>query len=34
VLTITRSKNVTSFIRFGEDFYLRLRSRLLFKGMG
>jgi NAD+ kinase len=33
-LTITRSKNVTSFIRFEDDFYHRLRSRLLFKGMG
>lgn len=33
-VTITRSKNVTSFIRFKDDFYLRLRSRLLFKGMG
>jgi NAD+ kinase len=33
-LTITRSKNVTSFIRFKNDFYNRLRSRLLFKGMG
>jgi NAD+ kinase len=33
-LTITRSKNVTSFIRFEDDFYNRLRSRLLFKGMG
>jgi NAD+ kinase len=33
-LTITRSKNVTSFIRFTDDFYHRLRSRLLFKGMG
>jgi len=33
-LTITRSKNVTSFIRFRDDFYHRLRSRLLFKGMG
>jgi len=32
-LTITRSKNVASFIRFKEDFYHRLRSRLLFKGM-
>jgi NAD+ kinase len=32
-LTITRSKNVTSFIRFKDDFYHRLRSRLLFKGM-
>jgi NAD+ kinase len=34
MLTITRSKNVTSFIRFKDDFYHRLRSRLLFKGMG
>jgi NAD+ kinase len=33
-LTITRSKNLTSFIRFKDDFYHRLRSRLLFKGMG
>jgi NAD+ kinase len=33
-LTIVRSKNVTSFIRFKDDFYQRLRSRLLFKGMG
>jgi NAD+ kinase len=33
-LTVTRSKNVTSFIRFKSDFYDRLRSRLLFKGMG
>ena len=33
-LTITRSKNVTSFIRFESDFYDRLRNRLLFKGMG
>ena len=33
-LTITRAKNVTSFIRFRDDFYNRLRSRLLFKGMG
>lgn len=33
-VTITRSKNVTSFIRFKDDFYQRLRSRLLFKGMG
>lgn len=32
-LTITRSKNETSFIRFGENFYHRLRSRLLFRGM-
>jgi NAD+ kinase len=34
MLTITRSKNVTSFIRFKDDFYHRLRNRLLFKGMG
>jgi NAD+ kinase len=33
-LTIARSKNVTSFIRFNSDFYNRLRNRLLFKGMG
>ncbi len=33
-LTITRSKNVTSFIRFRTDFYDRLLNRLLFKGMG
>jgi NAD+ kinase len=33
-LTITRSKNVSSFIRFKDDFYNRLRSRVLFKGMG
>ncbi|MCX8153445.1 MAG: NAD(+)/NADH kinase [Candidatus Bathyarchaeota archaeon] len=32
--TVTRSKNVSSFIRFKADFYSRLRSRLLFKGMG
>ncbi len=32
-LTVTRSKNVASFIRFKDDFYHRLRSRLLFKGM-
>jgi NAD+ kinase len=32
-LTVTRSKNKTSFIRFGENFYHRLRSRLLFRGM-
>jgi NAD+ kinase len=31
-LTITRSKHETSFIRFKENFYHRLRSRLLFKG--
>ncbi len=32
-LTITRSKNATSFIRFTENFYPRLRTRLVFKGM-
>jgi NAD+ kinase len=32
-LTKTRSKHETSFIRFKENFYNRLRSRLLFKGM-
>lgn len=31
-LTVTRSKYVTSFIRFKQDFYRRLRGRLLFKG--
>ncbi|MCW4006614.1 MAG: NAD(+)/NADH kinase [Candidatus Bathyarchaeota archaeon] len=33
-VTIMRSKNVSSFIRFGNDFYERLKSRLLFKGTG
>jgi NAD+ kinase len=32
-LSVTRSKNETSFIRLGENFYHRLRSRLLFRGM-
>jgi len=32
-LTFTRSKYETSFIRFKENFYHRLRSRLLFKGV-
>ena len=32
-LTVTRSGNVTSFIRFKENFYHRLKSRLLFRGM-
>ena len=32
MVTITRSKNVTSFIRFETNFYDRLRNRLLFKG--
>jgi NAD+ kinase len=34
MVTVTRSKNVTSFIRFEGDFYNRLRCRLLFQGMG
>jgi NAD+ kinase len=33
-LTVTRSKCETSFIRFRENFYHRLKSRLLFKGLG
>jgi len=33
-VTVTRSKNEASFIRFQEDFYNRLRCRLLFKGTG
>lgn len=33
-VTITRSRNETSFVRFEESFYHRLQSRLLFKGMG
>jgi NAD kinase len=33
-VTITRSKHETSFIRFREDFYHRLKSRLLFKATG
>ena len=33
-VTITRSKHETSFIRLRENFYQRLRSRLLFKGTG
>ena len=32
-LTVTRSKYETSFIRFREDFYHRLRSRLVFRGL-
>lgn len=31
-ICVTRSKNVTSFIRFETGFYDRLRNRLLFKG--
>jgi NAD+ kinase len=33
-LTITRSRYETSFIRFRENFYNRLRNRLIFKGPG
>jgi NAD+ kinase len=33
-VTATRSKHETTFIRFGENYYHRLRSRLLYKGMG
>jgi NAD+ kinase len=33
-ITVTRSKYETSFIRFRENFYNRLRSRLLFSGIG
>jgi NAD+ kinase len=32
-VTVTRSKYETSFIRFRENLYHRLRSRLFFKGM-
>ena len=33
-VTVSRSKNVTSFIRFNPEYYNRLQSRLLFKGTG
>ena len=33
-VTVTRSKNETTFIRFRENFYKRLRSRLLFREVG
>ena len=33
-ITVTRSKYETSFIRFRENFYHRLRSRLVFRGLG
>jgi len=33
-LKVTKSKNFSSFIRFENDFYNRLRNRLLFKGTG
>jgi NAD+ kinase len=32
-VTVWRSKNVTSLIRFNDEFYDRLRNRLLFKGL-
>jgi NAD+ kinase len=32
-LTVTRSRYETSFVRFRENFYHRLRNRLLFRGM-
>jgi NAD+ kinase len=32
-LKVTRSKHETSYIRFEDNFYHRLRSRLFFKGM-
>ena len=31
-ITVNRSRNVSSFIRFKHDFYTRLESRQLFKG--
>lgn len=34
ILSVSSSNNITSFIRFEDDFYHRLRNRLLFKGMG
>ena len=34
ILSVRFSNNVTSFIRFEDDFYQRIRSRLFFKGMG
>lgn len=33
-VTVERSKNVTSFIRFKPEFYSRLKGRLFFKGTG
>ncbi|MEM1592481.1 MAG: NAD(+)/NADH kinase [Candidatus Bathyarchaeia archaeon] len=32
-IVVTQSKNEAKFIRFGENFYHRLRSRLLFHGL-
>ncbi len=31
-ITVQRSRNVSSFVRFKQDFYSRLQTRLLFKG--
>jgi NAD+ kinase len=33
-ITVTRSKFETRFVRFGDNFYDRLQSRLLFRGTG
>ncbi|MEM0313543.1 MAG: NAD(+)/NADH kinase [Candidatus Bathyarchaeia archaeon] len=33
-ITVTRSEHKATFIRFRENFYHRLRSRLLFRGVG
>lgn len=33
-ISVTRSKSESSFVRFKENFYDRLQSRLLFKGTG
>ncbi|MEM1588907.1 MAG: NAD(+)/NADH kinase [Candidatus Bathyarchaeia archaeon] len=33
-IMVTRSENETAFIRFRENFYSRLRSRLIFRGVG
>ena len=34
VVSVSRSKNLSSFIRFGDEFYDRVRERVLFKGTG
>jgi len=34
IFSVSFSTNITPFIRFEDDFYQRMRSRLLFKGMG
>jgi len=31
-ISVQRSKNMSSFVRFNQDFYRRLETRLLFKG--